>query len=221
MAIALSVCTCSEQQLHPEPQSQAISVGPFWSVGNKQWGCLLWKKAMGGRCDRERSLQIRISLVPVLSRVSPGARLCTAPSTATTWVSAGAPRQSTVLKKQKGSGQRSENSAITAPRMWRNYEMCFLPKQLFCVLWNKQDGRKCWIRDIVLGETPSHPQIASNTNSNTAQTRICGKSESLEMTYLYSTPQHCIMASLLSWYPVLEVLLHSRPWGCTRSSSSA
>lgn len=39
MAIALSVCTCSEQQLHPEPQSQAILVGPFWSVGSKQWGC--------------------------------------------------------------------------------------------------------------------------------------------------------------------------------------
>lgn len=36
MAIALSVCTSSEQQLHPEPQSQAISIGPFgvWGTSN-------------------------------------------------------------------------------------------------------------------------------------------------------------------------------------------
>lgn len=56
MAIALSVCTCSEQQLHPEPQSQAVLVGPFWSVGNKQWGYLLQKQVMGregGVIERE------------------------------------------------------------------------------------------------------------------------------------------------------------------------
>lgn len=133
---------------------------------------------------------------------------------------AGASMCSHDTNKRKGLGRGSENSAVAPSSIWRNCEMCLIPQSLFCKLYNCQDGRKCWITDTVLGKTPSHPQIAYNTNRNMAQTRICGKSESLEMTYLYSTSRHRFVAALLPQDLILEVLPLCRPWGCSQPSGS-
>jgi len=50
MAITLSVCTCSEQQLHLEPHSQAISIVLIWECGGQAMGIFSPKKkaACGG-----------------------------------------------------------------------------------------------------------------------------------------------------------------------------
>lgn len=73
MAIALSVCTCSEQQLHLELHRQPISNFSFGSAGNKQQGCFLKKKVVCGGCDRERRRVCKYALA--WSLLSPGCHL--------------------------------------------------------------------------------------------------------------------------------------------------
>lgn len=222
MAITLSVFTCSEQQLHLELHSQAISIVLIWERGGWKSGMLSPKKVMRW-CDRERRRVCKHALT--WSLLLPGFHL----GHACIWHPAQPPPElllellgwAMVDISKKGLGRGSENSAITASSIWRNYKTCLDSKHLFYALSNQQNGRKCWITDTVLGKTPSHPQIAYNANRNMAQTRICGKSDSLEMTYLYSTSQHHIMAALLMQGLILEVLPHSGPWGRTQPSSSA
>lgn len=93
----------------------------------------------GGEGDRERRRVCKYALT--LCLFSPGCRLghiCVQH-----WAQPPPefqlelPGRATVLIKQKGLGQGSENSAVTASSMWRNYEMCLLPEYLFYVLWKK------------------------------------------------------------------------------------
>lgn len=112
---------------------------------------------------------------------------------------------------EKCLGQESENSAITPSSIRRNTNHVLYPKVSFMCSQTSRMRESVESQIIVLGKTPSHPQIAYNTKRNTAQTRICGKSESLEMTYLYSTSWHRITATLLLQDLILEILPCSRP----------
>lgn len=193
----------------------------FGSVGDRQQGCFLQKVVCGG-CDRERRRVCKYALA--WSLLLPGCRLghvCVQhPAQLPPEFQLELLGRAMVQISKKCLGQESENSAITPSGIWRTTNHVLYPKVSFmCSQTSRmRESVESQILSLVKHRL-THKLLI--TLKEIWQTRICGKSESLEMTYLYSTSWHYITATLFLQDVILEALPCSRPWGWTQPSSSA
>lgn len=100
IAIALSVCTCSEQQLHRECRRQAISIVLLWEQGTSNGDVFSPKNCVGGDRERRRVCKYALAWSLLLQGWKLG-HVCVQHPAATTWASAGASSRATLHISKK------------------------------------------------------------------------------------------------------------------------